>query len=80
MHESLKLGGFKMKLLQASIAVIAISLCVVGCKKTVTKTVTENTTMNAATMAPANSVDTNNMAAPDNATGNGDREDTGPRG
>ena len=72
-----------MKLLKASMLVIGITLCLAGCKKTNHNAVQENTA-NAATPAPApadmNSAVGNNAATPANATGNGDRTDTGPRG
>jgi hypothetical protein len=72
-----------MKLLKASIIVIGITLCVAACKKTESQNTATDNTITATAPAPAapemNAAAANNMAAPDNAIGNGDRTDDGPR-
>lgn len=79
-----------MKLFKAIAAVAGMALCVTGCNMTKHENAEQNSVnaaapenaapaANAAANAGANAA-ANNMAAPANATNNGERTDTGPRG
>ena len=79
-----------MKLLKTSIAIVGVTLFVAACNKTDnSNTATENTvisentvtTENAAmeNMATENVATENSEVAPANATGNGTKDDQGPR-
>lgn len=94
MFESLQKGA-RMRLLKTSIAIVGVTLLVAACNKTETSNestentvVTENsvTTENAATengamenVATENVATDNSDVAPANATGNGSKDDNGPR-
>ena len=73
-----------MKFLKASIVALGLTLCVAACNKTPKA---EDNTMNAAAPeaaapeanAAAENATTDNNAV-ENATNNGDKTDTGPRG
>ena len=80
-----------MKHFKAIVGVVGMALCVTGCNQTKTENAADNSmnaaapeaaspAANAAANADANAAVENNMSAPANATNNGDRTDTGPRG
>lgn len=80
-----------MKQFKAIVAVLGMALCVAGCKQTKTENADQNSMnaaapenaspeANAAANADANAAVENKMSAPANATNNGERTDTGPRG
>ena len=77
-----------MKQFKAIIAVLGMALCVTGCHLTKHKNAEQNSVnaaapenaAPAAANAAANAAAENKSAAPANATNNGERTDTGPRG
>jgi hypothetical protein len=80
-----------MKQFKAIVAVLGMALCVTGCNLTKNQNAEQNSVnaaapenampaANAAANDAANAAVENNSTAPANATNNGERTDTGPRG
>ena len=74
-----------MKLLKTSIAIVGVTLFVAACNKTETNnaaaenTVVAENSVTTENAASENVATENSEVAPANATGNGSKDDTGPR-